>query len=233
MAVHAAQRRQMTDIAGDLTRPRWARVPRGRVTCAFCTMLAGRGFVYWTAQSAGLGSTYHRHCDCMIEPSFGKQELSGYDPDPYQRLYTAARSRLDAEHGAGNYSYKDILSVMRRIGGGMVTDAAPLAQDASDTLSDPTSWFGITPRSLRHLSARADDLEGLRGGHASPAFGGAQVEERQLQTHQRCVVRGWRASARRRGGSFGVGLRHRAEPDDPAVQRQPVHAIRHVRRHLT
>lgn len=183
MIRQGARDRTQTLVRRDPAKPRYARVPRGAVTCAFCAMLAGRGFVYWTAQSAGLGSTYHRHCDCMIEPSFGKQELSGYDPDPYQRLYTAARSRLDAEHGAGNYSYKDILSVMRRIGGGMVTDAAPLAQDASDTLSDPTSWVGITPRSLRHLSARADDLEGLRSGFTRA---------------QRSAVRRWKSGSFKR-----------------------------------
>lgn len=33
-------------VANDPTKPRWARVPRGAKTCAFCLMLASRGFAY-------------------------------------------------------------------------------------------------------------------------------------------------------------------------------------------
>lgn len=47
----------------------YARVPRGAKTCAFCTMLASRGFVYATAKTAGEEDKYHHDCDCMIVPS--------------------------------------------------------------------------------------------------------------------------------------------------------------------
>ncbi|MEJ5921788.1 hypothetical protein [Bifidobacterium thermophilum] len=114
MAVHAAQRRQMADIANDSTRPRWARVPCGSVTCAFCTMLAGRGFVYTSEEAAGggLGNRYHAHCDCEPVPSWGEARLSGYDPEKLDALYKEAARGLPA--GA---SYRDVLSRMRAQGG--------------------------------------------------------------------------------------------------------------------
>lgn len=114
LAAHAGQRRQMADIAGDPTRPRWARVPRGRVTCAFCTMLAGRGFVYMSEEAAGggLGNRYHNHCDCEPVPTWGEVKLSGYNPDKLNAIYQQAKAGLPA--GA---SYRDVLARMREAGG--------------------------------------------------------------------------------------------------------------------
>lgn len=114
MAVHAAQRQQMANIAADPTRPRWARVPRGRVTCAFCTMLAGRGFVYTSEDAAGggIGNVYHAHCDCEPVPSWGEAKLSGYDPERLDALYKEAARGLPS--GA---SYRDVLARMREAGG--------------------------------------------------------------------------------------------------------------------
>ena len=96
MAMHAAQRQQMADIAADPTRPRWARVPRGRVTCAFCTMLAGRGFVYTSEDAAGggLGNTYHNHCDCEPVPTWGEAKLAWYDQTRYEGMYRSACKAL-------------------------------------------------------------------------------------------------------------------------------------------
>lgn len=113
MAVHAAQRRQMANIANDPTRPRWARVPRGRVTCAFCTMLAGRGFVYTSEEAAGggLGNVYHAHCNCEPVPTWGEAKLTGYDPDKLDAIYQQAKAQ--APDGSG---YRDILAKMRSSG---------------------------------------------------------------------------------------------------------------------
>lgn len=59
----------------------YARVPTGAETCGFCLMLASRGFVYRTAQTAGADGHYHAHCDCRIVPGFDGMEVEGYDPD--------------------------------------------------------------------------------------------------------------------------------------------------------
>ena len=49
---------------------RFARVPTGFETCTFCLMLAGRGAVYHTRETAGAFSHFHRGCDCKVVPSF-------------------------------------------------------------------------------------------------------------------------------------------------------------------
>lgn len=60
---------------------RFARVPSGAETCAFCMMLSGRGFVYHSAKTAGEQSHYHRGCDCKIVPGFDEDNpIEGYDP---------------------------------------------------------------------------------------------------------------------------------------------------------
>lgn len=45
---------------------RYARVPQGMETCDFCLMLASRGFVYLTPESAEGWNHTHRGCDCLI-----------------------------------------------------------------------------------------------------------------------------------------------------------------------
>lgn len=49
---------------------RFARVPTGFETCAFCLMLASRGAVYHTRKSAGEWKHFRRGCDCKVVPSF-------------------------------------------------------------------------------------------------------------------------------------------------------------------
>lgn len=64
---------------------RYARVPSGRETCAFCFMLSSRGFVYRSEQTAGHAHAYHENCDCVIVPGFKGldpgDQVEGYDPD--------------------------------------------------------------------------------------------------------------------------------------------------------
>lgn len=70
----------------------YARVPRGRTTCAFCLMLASRGPVYGSKNSAA-GNHYHTKCDCEAEPVWSGadmerlKEQSGYDPDDLYDQY--------------------------------------------------------------------------------------------------------------------------------------------------
>lgn len=63
---------------------RFARVPTGAETCSFCYMLASRGAVYHTRETAGSLGQYHRHCDCKIVPGFEDDPFAeiveGYDP---------------------------------------------------------------------------------------------------------------------------------------------------------
>jgi hypothetical protein len=54
----------------DPARPRWARVTDAD-PCSFCAMLASRGAVYLTAESAG-AHDWHDKCGCTAEPAFGE-----------------------------------------------------------------------------------------------------------------------------------------------------------------
>lgn len=68
-------------------RVRFARVPTGPETCTFCTMLASRGFVYWSREDAGEFGHFHRKCDCKVVASTDAEGLEGYDPERYARLH--------------------------------------------------------------------------------------------------------------------------------------------------
>ena len=71
----------------------YARVPTGTYTCNWCVMLASRGFVYKTAESAGEGNQYHAHCDCLIVPAIRQDtNIDGYDPDHLYDLYQEGES---------------------------------------------------------------------------------------------------------------------------------------------
>lgn len=94
----------------DPTKPRYARVPSGAKTCAFCLMLASRGFAYSTEKTAGgEEEKYHNDCDCTIIPSWGKTRLHGYDPDALADMW---RNATEAADGG---DYRLALSKMRRM----------------------------------------------------------------------------------------------------------------------
>lgn len=89
----------------DPLKPRYARVPTGSETCAFCIMLASRGFVYHTEGTAGAVGHYHANCDCRIVCGWDTYasgvsrrraadvEVEGYDMDAlYDRYVEDLRS---------------------------------------------------------------------------------------------------------------------------------------------
>ena len=78
---------------------RWARVPTGAETCAFCLMLAGRGYVYRSAKKGGdsfSGNEFHGHCDCAVVPDDGVIP-ENYDPDFFFDRYNSARNTRPEE----------------------------------------------------------------------------------------------------------------------------------------
>jgi hypothetical protein len=86
------------NAARDRVRPRFARVPQGAKTCAWCSMLASRGFDYGSRRTAGdqgrgVGDDFHDDCDCRIVAEWGDESgIEGYDPDRYLNMYEAARA---------------------------------------------------------------------------------------------------------------------------------------------
>lgn len=72
----------------DPVRTSFARVPSGLTTCRWCVMLASRGFVYYTADRAGEGRSFHDRCDCVIVPGNDRDDLpEDYDLDYFMNLY--------------------------------------------------------------------------------------------------------------------------------------------------
>src|SRR5690606_20920126 len=89
----------------------WARVPTGAETCAFCLMLASRGFDYSSEAAAGGGGDehkFHADCDCQVVPTWDKgARLDGYDPDALYEKYARAAAHADSQ------STSDILAALR------------------------------------------------------------------------------------------------------------------------
>lgn len=111
------------NAAHDPARPRWARVPRGPHTCAFCAMLASRGFVYHSETKAGgADRRFHDDCHCQIVPEWGRgpAHIEGYDPDAMHAMYEQARrAALDAGQRADP---ENVLAYMRRMHPESLTD---------------------------------------------------------------------------------------------------------------
>lgn len=97
---------------------RYARIPSGDKTCAFCTVLASRDVLYLTRRSAGergFGNDFHDDCDCEVTPVRDASEL----PEGVDELYAVYESARD-ESGSGDL--KDIVATARRQNPDMFTD---------------------------------------------------------------------------------------------------------------
>jgi hypothetical protein len=85
------------NVREDPSEPRWARAPQGHETCAWCRMLASRGAVYLSRESAGGDlNSWHNECDCQPVPVWAGQALP-YDADRFLQEYTDARSKAGGD----------------------------------------------------------------------------------------------------------------------------------------
>ena len=108
--------------ADRLWAPRFARIPSGSETCGFCLMLASRGPVYLTRETAGRFNKYHGSCDCAVVPIGPNDPLpAGYDPDALYEEYLAARDRT----GVGRGTAGDARAISREIERGRIGVPAP------------------------------------------------------------------------------------------------------------
>lgn len=106
------------NIDGDPNGPRWARICHGRPTpCAFCVMLASRGFVYRSKDTAKLGGNFHDgHCHCTVMVSWGADETILNRQAEWKQMYEAALASTggdtdgDAITVAMNHLYPDKVS---------------------------------------------------------------------------------------------------------------------------
>lgn len=104
------------NTARDPAKPRYARVPVGK-TCAWCTLLASRGFVYASEESAGWLAHFHDNDDCQIIPDWSDDpRVAGYEPAHLYDLYRSARDASGETDDAG------IAAAIRRFHPDFVTD---------------------------------------------------------------------------------------------------------------
>ena len=93
---------------------KYARVPTSDHPCAFCIMLASRGFVYGSRQRAGEGNQYHTHCSCKIIAS-DSGDVEGYNQQEYIDAYVEGRNRAYDEYGkATTNGSPTVLNAMRK-----------------------------------------------------------------------------------------------------------------------
>lgn len=91
----------------DPRHPRWALVPEPGA-CAWCLMLASRGFVY--VSEGTLAPARHPHCRCTPTVSFSKSpKRSGFDPEAIYDKYKKYRGDLtewNTENGYWKQKYQ-------------------------------------------------------------------------------------------------------------------------------
>lgn len=95
---NASRKTVVHNVVQDPAKPGWARVPKGSETCAFCDIMASKGFIYRSPESAGKGEAnrFHLNCDCSIVPIWDKNKvkIEGYDPEVFMARYKTALKSL-------------------------------------------------------------------------------------------------------------------------------------------
>ena len=119
----------------DPTHPKYARVPTGSYTCAFCVMCASRGFAYWNEDTAGKFKPFHQGDDCRIIPSWGAAKLKHYNQSYYLAMYGAAKDK------AASSSANDICAEMRRLYPTSLTDG--VFKDSDRFTKDNSLRYGL------------------------------------------------------------------------------------------
>lgn len=116
---------------------RFARVPQGK-TCAWCSLLASRGFVYATAETAGAINRFHDDCDCRIVPGFDGDppQIDGYDPDALYQDYIEAKAAAQQELGR-TPTDREVAAQMRTMHPGKYKDGAG---DGGRTSGSGKAW---------------------------------------------------------------------------------------------
>ena len=119
--------------AGGGRQIRWARVPQGEETCDFCLMLASRGFVYVSEESAqGYEGHVHRGCDCIVVPGIGHYEdgatnsmgsswvqdteLAGYDREAMYDLWQTWKGISEGKGSAADKRAAKLAAMQETIG---------------------------------------------------------------------------------------------------------------------
>lgn len=100
----------------DPSEPRWARFCHGAKPCAFCVMLASRGYEYLSKETAQLGGGFHDgHCHCTVGVSWGADKTLLDKQREWEDMYDAAVGKAGGDRDtnaimvAMNHLYPDRL----------------------------------------------------------------------------------------------------------------------------
>jgi hypothetical protein len=81
--------------------------------CAFCCMLAGRGYVYASKESAGEFNRYHRNCKCIIAATKKGYSVKGYDPDKFAEKFQNEAVKKISKSGKVRYEFVEDMKKAR------------------------------------------------------------------------------------------------------------------------
>ena len=133
----------------------FARVPSGVNTCTWCAMLAGRGYVYWTEETAGKFSKWHDNCRCTVVATTKKGGIEGYDPTEWTYRWMAYEE-LDADQTltyAQKSAAKNLVSL----------DGLSAAEAASRVVAEPVAASPVFLNKSSELYRRMSKVDPLEG----------------------------------------------------------------------
>ena len=119
----------------------FARVPMGPTTCDFCLMLASRGFVYLSEESAGEFDRFHRHCDCKIIPGTPGTKVDGYDPDEFYDRWKHPEKYADEKQGSDTQEQSEVEPQQQK----PMTERQKLEAKAREAYIRNGGGMGLTP----------------------------------------------------------------------------------------
>lgn len=126
----------------------YARVPTGARTCAYCMMLASRGFAYHTRDTAAAGD--HRMCDCLLVPGRYGDAVEGIDSDAQYNAWRDLESlEAHAAQHPEKYTPKELerrrQEILDRYDGLTLDDKPTEIRKHVASSGGPSAWY--TPRS--------------------------------------------------------------------------------------
>lgn len=129
----------------------FAWVPHGD-SCAFCLMLASRGWQYMSKKALKNGHAEHIHanCDCQYAVRFdGKSTVEGYDPDEYKEMYDSAegnttQEKLNSMRRAMAAEKREKSSLQAAGADGIITSGARITDpESSEAQAHAQRYYGL------------------------------------------------------------------------------------------
>jgi hypothetical protein len=104
-----------TNIARDRVKVGYARIPQAGC-CAFCGLMASRGAVYGSAETAGASKKFHNFCRCVVIPVFAGAENPAYTEtrSKFLDLYRQTDGLVENKNGEKVTNLKATLASWRK-----------------------------------------------------------------------------------------------------------------------